>query len=128
MRKVPAKRTYVYFWETRIGRTSAIRMWWSKMVVAVAPRLVLVEFIIVLASVKLDFGFALAIAWILGTVTVLFLSTGVIAVLVSYRSASKLLGIRVNSKTFPPVDVSAYRAWCDRNGLVPFGALKSQAG
>jgi hypothetical protein len=126
MAKIPDKDTYVEFWRPRIGVRSARCMWWSKMVIAVAPIVVSVAFIIVFVSVKLNFRFALALAWILGTTTILFVLTAGASILMSYRSAGKLLGMKVNAKSFPPVDDSSYRRWCHEHGLAPFQASKTQ--
>jgi hypothetical protein len=112
MPKAPDKDTYIDFWDPRIGHKSASYMWWSKMVVASAPKVVLADVVLVLLAVKLNFSFALSLAWIMGTAGVGFLLTSLVAALMSHRSASKLLRIKVNSKTFPPVDDSSYWTWC----------------
>lgn len=126
MGKVPDRETYLNFWGPRIGRVSAKYMWWSKMVIAVTPLVVVGGFIFIFGSVKLDFRFALALAWIVGSIGILFVSTALPAILLSYRSASKALRIKVSGKSFPPVDESDYRRWCREYGLAPHSIRATQ--
>jgi hypothetical protein len=126
MPRVPAKDGYLDFWEPRVGRKSATYMWWSKMVVASAPRVVLADVVVIFAVVMLKLHFALALAWVVGAVGVAFLASGVFALLLSCRIATKALGVRVTPKSFPPVDNDMYRNWCKRNGISPFRGKASR--
>jgi hypothetical protein len=102
-------------------------MWWSKLVIATAPAVVIGDAVLVIGSVKLNFAFALTLAWIVGVAGMTYLISALVAVLMSYRFASTTLGITINGKTFPPVDSASYRAWCAPHSLVPEGAMRSNA-
>jgi hypothetical protein len=112
---------YVEFWRPRIGNKAATNMWWSRMVVATVPKVVLFNFIVVAGSVRLHYDFAYVLAWVIGVSSVAFAVSGGVSHLLSRWEAGRAIGIKVGSRTFPPVDENAYLAWCREHGVKPFG-------
>jgi hypothetical protein len=97
------------------------------MVVAAAPIVVIFDLIVVGGSARLHFGFTTALAWIVGAPAVMFAISGGVGHLLSRRAASKALGIKVGSGTFPPVDGNSYIAWCREHGLTPFAPSRARS-
>jgi hypothetical protein len=110
----------VSFWEPRIGKTAAVHTWRSKWVSTLVPIVVLADFIIVFVSVRLHFQFAWGLAWILGSASVVFAGSALLYTFLSWRAASRYLGIRIHS--YPPMGDAAYRAWCKEMSIKPFSA------
>jgi hypothetical protein len=100
-------------------------MWWSKMVVAQAPKVVGIDFVAVFVAVRLHLSDALALAWILGVAGMLFLVSGGVTLLASRWAGTKTLGVSLY-RNMAPMDHEQYVAWCRRNGLVPFAAHRSR--
>jgi hypothetical protein len=80
--------------------------------------------LLIAIPVWLSWPFALPWAWIVGVSAILFGWSGLMALLMARRRASKVLGIRINGKNSPPGDRASYIAWCDRNGVTPFDASR----
>lgn len=109
-------------WGPKIGGKAASYVWWSKLVVATGPVVVVLVLLIVGVSATAHLGNAGDIAWVVGIVAVTFGCSGTAALYLGRRLASKALGVRINGKNNPPTDRASYIAWCQKNHLTPFAA------
>lgn len=68
-----------------------------------------------------SWGIAVAI------LAILFGWSGLVALLLARRSATRAMGIKITAKNSPPGDRNAYLQWCHRNGIEPFGRERRRA-
>jgi len=118
--KIPDRTTYTDFWRKRIGRPAAKYMWWSRMVIAVVPLMAVIFIGLTWLAVKAQSEYATALGWILGVPSMIFAVSAIVAHIWSRRLASRSLGIKISSKSFPPIEDESYLRWCRDRGLKPF--------
>lgn len=120
-----SKRAAEELWEPRIGLRAARLYWWAKWVVWSGLRVAVATFILIAVPIWLHLGISSWWAWLVAPLAIAYAISGLIALLLARRAATKSLGIKVTAKNTPPGNREAYLAWCRRNGVAPFSRARN---